>query len=69
MISIEGLECPGTSPSVSGDTLVLNIKTEALVSHPSHLCVHIGEYNVFELLLDSDYDMNLSLLALRFSGG
>lgn len=58
-ISFLGLTFAGTSSSVCGDSRILNFNKVKLVSLSCCLHGHAGQYNVFEVLRDSSYDMNL----------
>lgn len=69
-ISFLGLACAGTITSVSDESRVLSVKKGILVSLPSRLRSHIEQYNLFEFLCDSGYDLSLGFLAYsRFSYG
>lgn len=54
--------CDGHSVSVFGDSRVLSVKKGILVSLPSCLRSHIEQFNVFELLQNTGYDVILSFL-------
>lgn len=58
-----GMACADASTSVSGDSCLLSIKKGILLSLPSCLCDHVEQYNVFELLCNSRYDMNPDIFA------
>lgn len=60
---VSRLVCAGPSVSDSGDSRVMSVKKGMLLSLPSHVCGHIVQYNLFERLCDSFYDMNLGCLA------
>lgn len=66
--SLLGLACTGNSASVFGDSHVLTIKKGILVSFPLRLCGYFQQNNVFKLLPDSDYGMNLVFLIIAVSG-
>lgn len=61
------MDCSGTSASVSGDRGVMSVTNGILLSLPLRLHGHTEQYNVFELLLDSSYDMKLGFLAISNS--
>lgn len=58
-----GWACAGTIACVSSDNRVLSIRDGILVRHASFLRGHVDEYNVFGMLHDSSYDLNLGFPA------
>lgn len=55
----------GTNAFVSAKNRASNVEKGALVWIPSRLRSHFERYGVFELLLDSGYDMRLGYLTYR----
>lgn len=56
------LDCTGTTSSVSGDSVVLRVREEILVSILLHVRVRVESYNVLELVCDCNCNMHLGFL-------
>lgn len=65
IFSFLGLACTGTSGSVSDNSREMSVKKGMLEWLPSRVLGHIEQYNMFELLHDTSFDMNL--LAFSFT--
>lgn len=62
-VAFLGLAWYGISASVSGDSRLLSVRKGILVLLPPPLYSHIEQFNVFEPLRDSGYDVNFGFIA------